>query len=1034
MKRFYFTIFFLYVFQFLLAQNPTDLQFKEAETFLNKGYIDGDYSGWKKADSIFNALTVKNNFSSVEKQILSNLYSIQIHLGKTPEKHVTILNDLIAKYHSNNLNNSELIDKLNYFKHQMQFQLKEPGAEDELLKIIKKQLNSSTPNNYILAAAYDFLGREYHNQKKFDKSADFCRKSSIYFRKTPFKHRYIASLQATGATYYYNDKIDSSLYFMKKAYVEIKKKRTPDNERISQLAFSIGIINQGKTGEYIEAEDFFKEAIDYEIKANSEDSPTLITHYAVLADNFYILKDIDQAEYYASKAYFLANDVLKTESIYLRSLAAMSLTKVYVSKNNFAKARELIDKVLVESVEFFGEDDKFTSQVFNDKAFVEMNANSYIEAEKYLLRSVKASENINRVYSKMAAYAMLNEMFSEINQFDRALLYAKKHKELINLHLKTDYKIKTINNTCLTRAYIGLKELDSAKMVLQEIKESLKTYDNKKELETQIIALENELLLEKYKKNLQNKTLDGAYQNIEPLIKKLIFGKSDYKYQNSKIFYSKSIMPYINTSLEICQLKYAKNQDPNVLNTIFKLMEINKSSILLDGITDFRIKIEKGVPQEIMDEEAITRANLMEINEKVYKHKKDSNALPKDIGLLIDNQLVLNSKLDSIQELLKNNFPEYYKVKNLTEAKSLKFYQKEVIKKGQCIIEYYLNDDKLYRLVISKDEVLFDELPKSKTIIAQIEQLYNAVQSRTDISKLSQQLGQVLLPEFSSEIKELIFITDGSLGKIPFEILDYKQAYLLQNYQVSYAGSLQLYQEQVAIHKKQETPLNWMGFAPDYKEKLLATNKQEVKTIAKLTNGTYSVGVNATKQSFLKTSNNASILHLATHATLNKENPMLNKMIFYDNGNNSYELTSAEIYGLSLRANLAVLSACETGRGTFENDGIMSMSRAFAYAGVPSTIMSLWKVPDTQTTMIMVLFYENLKKGQQKNEALQNAKLNYLESVRHPELKHPYYWAGFVLNGDITPIQNTSNLWWYLAASTIVLALVFLLFWRKKSI
>ena len=574
MKRLPIALFFLGIFQFSLSQNPTDLAFKEAENLLQIGYVNGDYSGWKKADSIFNYLLEKDAFSSVENRILSNLYRIEIHLGKDPAEHLSSLNGLIAKYHSNNINNSELWEKLNYFKQRMRFQLKQPGAEGELLKIINNQLLSATPNNDILASAYDFLCREYFNQKRFDESAHFCRKSSAYYLKIKYNHKYIASLQATGAVYYNNDKIDSSLYFMKKAYVEIKKNSSSDNMRMAQLAFNIGAINQGKTGEYIEAEDFLKEAIDYEIKANGEESPTLITYYALLADNFYILKDIEQAAFFADKAYFLANDVLSTESVYLRSLASMSLTKVYVSKNNFEKARELIDKVVLESVAFFGEDDKFTSQAFNDKAFVEFKAKNYTEAEKYLLRSVKASEAINRVYSKMAAYTMLNEMFTEIKEFDKALLYAKRSKELIDLHLKTDYKIKTINNTWITRAYIGLKDFNNAKIVLQEIRNSLKTYENKNELETEIRALENELLLEKYKKDPQNKTLNEAFQNIEPLIEKIVSGKRDYKYQNSKIFYSKSIMPYINTSLEICRLKYAKDKDPKVLNTIFKLMEI----------------------------------------------------------------------------------------------------------------------------------------------------------------------------------------------------------------------------------------------------------------------------------------------------------------------------------------------------------------------------------------------------------------------------------------------------------------------------
>src|SRR5690606_36406967 len=210
------------------------------------------------------------------------------------------------------------------------------------------------------------------------------------------------------------------------------------------------------------------------------------------------------------------------------------------------------------------------------------------------------------------------------------------------------------------------------------------------------------------------------------------------------------------------------------------------------------------------------------------------------------------------------------------------------------------------------------------------------------------------------------------------------------------------------------------------KDNFLASNKKEVQKIGDLMEGKYIVRPEATKQNFLDLGSQASILHLATHTSLDKANPMLNKMIFYDNGKDPFELTASELYGLKLQSDLAVLSSCETGGGNYENDGIMSMSRAFAYAGVPSTVMSLWKVPDLQTSIIMINFYKNLEQGQGNNEALANAKLQYLDNVKQPELKHPYYWAGFVVSGDISPINDSFSEWWYLLLAGVVLIVLFI--------
>ena len=88
---------------------------------------------------------------------------------------------------------------------------------------------------------------------------------------------------------------------------------------------------------------------------------------------------------------------------------------------------------------------------------------------------------------------------------------------------------------------------------------------------------------------------------------------------------------------------------------------------------------------------------------------------------------------------------------------------------------------------------------------------------------------------------------------------------------------------------------------------------------------------------------------------------------------------------------------------------MISLAHAFTYAGVPATVMSLWKVPDESTHKIMITFYQYLKAGMRKDAALRQAKLDYLNRVAEPELKHPYYWAGFVIMGNARPLAFKNN-------------------------
>ena len=107
-------------------------------------------------------------------------------------------------------------------------------------------------------------------------------------------------------------------------------------------------------------------------------------------------------------------------------------------------------------------------------------------------------------------------------------------------------------------------------------------------------------------------------------------------------------------------------------------------------------------------------------------------------------------------------------------------------------------------------------------------------------------------------------------------------------------------------------------------------------------------------------------------------------------------LTAREISRLDLTtASLVTLSACETALGDITGEGVFGLQRGFKKAGANSILMSLWKVDDEATCMLMTEFYRNwIGQGKSKHEALELAK----EAVRkHPGWEDPKYWAAFIL-------------------------------------
>jgi CHAT domain-containing protein len=193
----------------------------------------------------------------------------------------------------------------------------------------------------------------------------------------------------------------------------------------------------------------------------------------------------------------------------------------------------------------------------------------------------------------------------------------------------------------------------------------------------------------------------------------------------------------------------------------------------------------------------------------------------------------------------------------------------------------------------------------------------------------------------------------------------------------------------------------------------LPSTETEVKQVARFYGAEQSklyLGAAAREEAFKAEAGHAGILHLATHALLNDASPLYSQIVLtQDTGTNAPIredglLEAWEVLKLKLRAELVVLSACETGRGRLgAGEGLIGLTWAFFMAGAPATIVSQWQVDAESTAALMQDFHRHWRtpsiKGASptKAAALRAAALKLL---RTREYHHPFFWASFSLIGE----------------------------------
>jgi CHAT domain-containing protein len=319
-----------------------------------------------------------------------------------------------------------------------------------------------------------------------------------------------------------------------------------------------------------------------------------------------------------------------------------------------------------------------------------------------------------------------------------------------------------------------------------------------------------------------------------------------------------------------------------------------------------------------------------------------------------------------------------------------------------------------------------------------------AVGDKADWRSVSSSLGSDILPpsDWFNGVTQVVVVAAGALALVPFDLLSTGDGLLVERTAVSYTPTAATLANMPASLRRWVPPwsLQLRAFADPVTKPASADQSRhdagtlpssvtEVLAVASELAGAEELhlGPDNRKEYLLRSTGDAPILHIASHATADTVSIERSRIQFSrsssaadDHQESADYLYLREVYELPLgNVELAVLSACDTERGrVVRGEGVQSFSRAFLAAGAKSTVTTLWRVADAPTANLMAVFYYHLQRGETRAEALRRAKLVFLQSAS--PLAHPHYWGAFVLTGDgLRPVPRALS-WTTLVVSVAV--------------
>ena len=686
----------------------------------------------------------------------------------------------------------------------------------------------------------------------------------------------------------------------------------------------------------------------------------------------------------------------------------VNYTELLIKKNQIKKAESLLNSIhdlVYKDTRFY----RYKMIFLQRKATIKNEQGAYKEAIALMEEAnqeikEKKDANVSRAVnlSKMAS------SYYGLKQYETG---DKKVSEAINLLLATNEKVDILKGES-----IG----------------SVVSYNFRELLSILTHLVEEKLELE------DPQTAISILNEVQKLVDN---NKQALSGESSKIFQTSSIYPIYEKAIDKLVGLYTATKDETYLNQAIQLSLTNKGNILTDIIN------ENQIYENELSEGEYSRFKQLKYDKSSAESNvanSKSDKLDSLNTVYLSTVRIFNTFQDSLFKVHESLNPKLQQnTSNLDVEEILQYLAND-----KAYLEIFSGQNAVYLFTLSKKEKNVFKVPMTEAIRNEFKSYstniyeYNTKGDFYNQSKTQYNLFYKAAFDYfkTKGIKDIITSSDGIFHFVPIETFWNGESFLIEDFDISYVLSNNQLKSQNEKYTK-----DYLGFGTSYTPQLndhiqtttnrsdiqlppLQLSEEEIDNGYKIMGGKSYSGKNATKDNFLKSSQeNSGIIHLAMHGIVLNNNK--SGIIFYD-GNEDFILDQLELRLLKLKNKLTILSACHSGGGeVFKGEGIRSLARSFLYAGSKSVISSLWEASDVSNEEIMSSLLGGISKGNTIHQSLNQAKRDYLKNAP-PYAQHPAYWGNMVYVGINE--KSSSSKWPYILLSFALIAFVFVFYKFKK--
>jgi CHAT domain-containing protein/Flp pilus assembly protein TadD len=840
----------------------------------------------------------------------------------------------------------------------------------------------------------------------------------------------------TGLLWHYFDSIQpAKAEYLQAIATKDKTAAVADSFLFQPLLFAGSIYY--RMNEFDSAYFFYKkaEAIGEKYDATLKEEQRL---YNWLGGMYYETGNYKQAKNYFEKAIALLSPASPYYTDFLVKYK-INIASSLVKLEKFAEADSIYESILLFNIN--------TNEILQNRGIVNLRLGNPAKAVGYLTK-VHYNNNLNiPLYNQLGkAYWMIGKRDSAQKYFDWALAENQKWNGS-KKNIRHGFTFQYQGEKCMDEGDqpAALKNFQHAILQFYPEFNDTSIYKNPEHFSGAFsyidlfksLTAKADAFEQWYQHNHQQAFLNASLDAYEAAFKLSDYIEKTYDSDDARLFLNQ--IKYfvhdrpIHTSLRLFEL----TRNNKYLEAAYHFDQQNKASILALNAAESVLKNQPGINEDLVKKEATLKSAITRLSLKLQQ-SPDSSQL-RQIGTFIRDYEI---QLGKVRQQM--NEQPGYRTKILAPYLPSSVQVQRLLGKSTALLSYHLAQKELVTLCITSDDFSYHRQTLDSVFFNSIELLKKSLNStgtgkRYDGDASAVQLYDSIITPVWDKIKSfdrLLIIPDDELNNLPFEaLMDKNGNYLSEKFIVQYLYSTAFLKADDS-HRRAGNSL--LAFAPFSDNgygifSKLTFSKNEVETLT----GKILLDTAATKNRFLALADSYRILHLATHTIINDTVPERSLIAFYptlNGGSNEGNLYVQEVYNMKLDATrLIILSACETGTGKLaRGEGLMSLSRAFTYAGCPNIIASLWKADDQSTAWIIKRFYQHLSGGEDAAFALQKAKLDYLRSPEvDKRFKTPDYWAHLVLTG-VPEARSSVFHWEWIAGLLIVLVVSASVYWKRR--